>query len=167
MEIGQITVQAVNARLEMKNAIPKGQLEIHQEQPAVIVEITHGQLQIDSTECRAALGMKNSLAFAAEAAEKGKQAVLDGILRRNKEGQRMAAVQNKKDAFADLAQQRVQDPPVQIAITTLPKPNIEFIPSEIKMSLKTPPEKAVSIQYQPSVYEAQYIPGEMHIDIQT
>lgn len=168
MKIPQINIQTTNAKLEMQNVIPAGKLEIHQERPEVILEISRPNITIDTTESRAALGTKNFSRFIKEGAQQGQQAVLEFIQKKVAEGNALANLEDRQAlgaVLANLAMQELEDKPVELGITTLPKPEISVQRGEVKVTPRTPIEKAVQISYTPSKLEGRYIPYEVKIDI--
>lgn len=166
MRIPTMTISTQNARLEMKNIFPKQVLEITQKQPQIQIEIEPGFLEIDSTESRAALGQFTTPRGIQEAAKRGRDAVLQFIEAQAQEGKRLAAIENKNNAFAELALQKTAPPSIQLQIVSIPKPEFQYHPSKVTISNKTSPEEAVQIQYRPNPYEAQYFPGKVTIDVQ-
>jgi len=150
----------------MKNVFSKQVLEIKQEQPQIQIETEHGFLEMDSTESRAALGQFSAPRSIKEAAKRGKEAVLQFIEAQAQEGKRLAAIENKNNAFAELAAQKTVPSNIQLQIAAIPKPDIQYHPSKVAISNKTLPEEAVQIQYRPNPYEAQYFPGKVTIDVQ-
>lgn len=166
MKIPQITIQTTSAKLEMENAIPKPILEIHQQQPQVILEISHPQIQLDTTESRAAMGYENPTNFGKNIAEKGRQTALEYIEKVAQQGDLLARIETKQDGFAELAHQEAAfQEPLELTIRTLPKPDISLQRGQVKISSKPMPEEAVKINYTPSKVQAQYIPYNIQIDV--
>lgn len=165
MRLSSLQIQTQNAQLTMQNAIPRGKLEIHQESPAIIIEITHGKLEIDSTESRAALGYKTNSRLFQDVKEEGREALVEFIQKKAVDGEQLEQVGNGKDAFAEIAFQRSFKPKGELTIVSKPLPEIRYTPGTIHLQLETPPENAVQISYTPSQLICDYIPGKVSIDV--
>lgn len=79
------------------------QLTLKTEPSRLTVESKPGELQIDQTKVRDALGVGSSLTFMSRVYEEARNVGLQGIARIVERGNRMAAIQNKTNAIADIA----------------------------------------------------------------
>lgn len=87
-------ISIVQPRADFQISHENSKLEMHTEQ----VEI-----RIDQQQCFNESGLKDFKTLNRDHAMEGKQAVLEGIARRAGEGNRMAAIQNGGNAFAEIA----------------------------------------------------------------
>ncbi len=116
------------AKLSLRATLPQVELTTQ----AAKLEISGnrpGKLEIDTTETRAALGLKTSDQLARDWAEAGRQAALDATGTFAAEGDRLMNFQNG-DAIVELAYDvNLQEPP-SIEWGYKPGPNIRYIPNQ-------------------------------------
>lgn len=113
MNIPQIQIQTTTGQLQIQTTKPTQDIAqpkatMTQSQPAAILEMSSRKptLTIDTTEARAEIDLKSIRRRNEEHAQKGKQAVLEGIGRRASEGQQMMQIENGGgNVFARLAKQ--------------------------------------------------------------
>lgn len=98
-----------------------------------IVEITslpYGTLEIDQSPCRASMGLKDFATMSREAAEKGKQAVLDYMANHAQIGDRMAKI--KEDVVANAAAESTAQPMPSISWGPKESPIIRYTANPVK-----------------------------------
>jgi len=103
-------------------------------EPAV-VEITsrpYGTLEIDQSPCRASMGIKDIATMAREAAEKGKQAVLDYMANHAQIGDRMAKI--KEDVVPNIAAESTTQPMPSISWGWKDSPIIRYTANPVKFN---------------------------------
>jgi hypothetical protein len=103
-------------------------------EPAV-VEITsrpYGTLEIDQSPCRASMGIKDIATMAREAAEKGKQAILDYIANHAQIGDRMAKI--KEDVVPNIAVESTSQPMPSISWGWKDSPIIRYTANPVKFN---------------------------------
>lgn len=173
MNIPQLRIQSTNTKIDistrrgqLKIEQPLGELEI--EQPSADMNITRnpGKLTIDQTQARADIDLKSVKKRMEEAAQLGKQGLLEGIARRIQEGEELMGIEHGFQAISSIAKrnsegskkefglgyvpkagsvQTTYEPGnVEIKITpnkpkinyTLKKPNVSFEQGEVNVNLK-------------------------------
>ena len=90
-----------NAKLSLQSTPP--QLEIRTTPAQLDIRQPRGELTIDSTPCRDSIGLRNNEGFARDNAQLGKRTVLETIARISQEGDRMAHIERKENAIAEIA----------------------------------------------------------------
>jgi hypothetical protein len=102
--------------------------------PAV-VEITsrpYGTLEIDQSPCRASMGIKDFATMSREAADRGKQAVLEYIASHAQQGDRMAKI--KEDVIPNLAAESTAQPMLSISWGWKESPIIRYTANPVKFN---------------------------------
>jgi len=130
--------QPAKAELDIQKAVfnlrtTPASLSIDTE-PAV-VEITsrpYGTLEIDQSPSRASMGIKDLATMVSEAAEKGKQAVLDYMASRAQTGDRMAKI--KEDVVPNLAAESTVQPMPSISWGWKDSPIIRYTANPVKFN---------------------------------
>lgn len=138
-----------NIRLNMESRPAKAELDIQKTvfnlsttsatlsintEPAV-VEITsrpYGTLEIDQSPCRASMGIKDFITMSREAAEAGKQAVLDYIANHAQVGDRMAKI--KEDVVPNVAAESTAQPMPSISWGPKESPIIRYTANPVKFN---------------------------------
>lgn len=103
-------------------------------EPAII-EITsrpYGTLEIDQSPCRASLGLKDFATMSREAAEKGKQAVLDYMANHAQIGDRMARI--KEDVVPNVAAESTIQPMPSLSWGWKDSPIIRYTANPVKFN---------------------------------
>lgn len=90
-----------NARLNLQTTQPVVQME--RTPPALEIRQPHGELTIDWTPYYYSIGLKNMADFARDNAAFGLRIAMDGLARITAEGHRLARIENKSNAIADIA----------------------------------------------------------------
>lgn len=96
-----IGIKTTPAKLDMKQTKPDINMSI--KHPKVEIKSESPKVIIDQYQCFADAGLKNSLDLTREAAQLGKQAVLQGIERRVSQGKQMAAIHKKFNPISEQA----------------------------------------------------------------
>ncbi|WP_442602609.1 DUF6470 family protein [Paenibacillus sp. KN14-4R] len=94
---GVLDIEQPRATMEMKTTRP--QLDIHSE---------NGELRIDQSRAWDALGAGGTLKMLQSIYQEARRVGMEGVARIVQDGNRMAAIQNKADAFVELAAFRPQ-----------------------------------------------------------
>ncbi|WP_042355978.1 DUF6470 family protein [Bacillus rubiinfantis] len=154
MQLPQIRLQHLNAQIGLRITQPVQEI---QQSPAdvsikqVPVQMTinrqPSQLEIDQEEAWNQLGFKSLSTLSAELADYAKQAGLEAIGEIVDEGNQMAAIENKSDAFVAIAVDKGNPPPDDY--------NIAFIPSY----------GSVKIHYTPTEQYIEWKQGGAEIDV--
>ncbi len=141
--------------IETQNA----KLEIHQEHAKISIETKKPKLEIDQYEAFASSGLKNMSDLTKEAADRGKQQVLEFIGKEASDGHMLASIENGGNPIAEIAK-RDSSPEKQFGMVTMPSvgPKFKLIPGEIKI-------RANEVKHGEHIgYEANYIPGKVNIN---
>ncbi|WML39374.1 DUF6470 family protein [Neobacillus sp. OS1-2] len=170
MQLPQIRLQQTYAQIGLRITQPvqeihqaPANLSIKQIPAELSIEKKAARLEIDQIEAWNQLGFKNLNVLADEWAEDGKQACLEAIGQIAEEGDQMAAIQNKSDAFAAIALQRSTPPPTNFNITFIPSygsVKIQFTPTELYMDWK---RGGAEIEATPSQSIHEYTPGKTEV----
>lgn len=142
----------------------------HIEQPAAILEIntTRGQLKIDSSQARRDLGLIGTLESIEKYAKEGKQAALQGMARRAKEGRQMMENAGKdlgRQTIKNIAKQNHGPKRVPFNIKFVPSVGsvkIEYTPGETDINI-TPQKPKINVQVNKPIHE--YTPGKVTGDV--
>lgn len=146
--------------LEIRTTPPR--LEIDTRPAIVEIQSISGHFEFDFTPTRASYGLKTNLEFMFDYAERGRQAVLEGIGKRAQDGDRMAAVYNKDNAFAELAKEAMRPPDVEVVWDPLAKPDITYIPGELHFN---PRPGQLNIQTERGRVDTQLRRGQVDITV--
>ncbi|QCJ42382.1 hypothetical protein FAY30_10945 [Bacillus sp. S3] len=170
MQLPQIRLQQTFAQIGLRITQPVQ--EIHQEPanlsikqlPAELsIEKKASRLEIDQIEAWNQLGFKNLNVLTEDIAEQARQDGLEAIATIAEEGDQMAAIENKSDAFAAIALQRSTPPPTNFNITFIPSygsVKIHFTPAEVSINWKQGGAEIDSTVNKPT---HQYTPGKTEV----
>ncbi|MDQ7096261.1 DUF6470 family protein [Desulfosporosinus sp. PR] len=163
-----ISTQPTLLEYNIRNA----QLNLHTVKPFLQMENTpatlemrqpHGELTIDSEPCRYSIGIKNNSEFARDNAEYGRETVQKTIARIMEEGDKLAAIQNKSNAFADIAaahSAHTELPRVTLAYIALP--NITYQAQPVQFN---PIDGKINYNLEPGQVQGDYQPGSVDIRV--
>ncbi|ALC82497.1 MULTISPECIES: DUF6470 family protein [Bacillus] len=157
-----ITIRSANVSIEQEPA------DIDIKQPPAKLEITTtpGKLTIDQTQAWEDMDLKHIFRRIEEAANRGKQDVLEGMSRRASQGNEMMRIENKGNPMPEQAKQNSERRPFEFNIGFIPshfsvKTNYE--PAQVKVEAE--PQKPM-IEVTPKKPIIGYSPGEVTIDMQ-
>ena len=173
MRIPQILIQTTNAQIGLTIPEPQqyieqqpAELQIRQPAAELTIETTEGQLQIDQTQLRADLGMYTLPEFARNAAQKGRQMILQGIARRAREGEQLGDIRNGNNAIASIAASRNENmKQQQLGIKFVPSfgaVKLNYIPADVEIHVQTNKPKVDATIHKPI---HQYTPGKVKVDL--
>ena len=117
-----------------------------------------GRLIIDSSACRAAIGLKKTAELTRDIAQKGLQAMRETVSRYVQEGDRLAQISNPANTVAAMAadRNRGEMQPLSINWMTKPLPEVSYGMTPTRISW-TPGQ--ISFQVQAAHLEGSYTPG--------
>lgn len=131
------------ARLSLSTTLPR--VEITTEAAKVEITGNHpGELSIDFTECRAALGLKTVTQMTEDWAEAGKQAALEAIGNMAAAGDRLMDYKSG-DAIVEMAQDSMIEDTPSIEWAYKPGPEINYTPNKPEITV-TPGNVEVQLQ---------------------
>lgn len=125
--------QSSPARLNLSTIMPKVEIS----NKAAHVEISGnkiGELTIDTTAARAAMGFKNFGQFTQDFADQAMQNIIDAIGKFASDGDRIMEFQ-KGDAIVDLAQESAMPAESSIEWGYKPGPEVNYYPNELQVQL--------------------------------
>ncbi|WP_141432913.1 DUF6470 family protein [Bacillus sp. 03113] len=134
----QIDIHTQRGSIEIEQ--PKADLEIEQPRAELNIERTPSKLTIDQTKAREDVGIKSMTRMLEDAAQKGRQDLLEGIARRAEDGDELMKIENGRGAIARIAKRNSERGPYNI--------NIGWIPSA----------GSVKIDYDPGTIDIQWNP---------
>lgn len=173
MRIPQIQIQTTNAQIGLTIQEPQQQLEqqpadMQIKQPAaeLTIETTEGQLQIDQTQVRADLGFYSLPDFSRNAAQKGKELILQGIARRAREGEQLGDIVHGNNAIASIAASKNENmQQKQLGITFIPScgaVKLNYTPSNVEINVQ-PNEPQIDVFIRKPVHD--YTPGKVSVEL--
>lgn len=128
LKLDQIQIHTTDAKVDLHISDPVQHIEQPQakqqiKQPAATLEIHSkaAKLFVDSSQAYRELGLLTPKESVEQNAQKGKQAVMEGIARRVSEGNQMMSItKNAGDAIQRIAESKAIPAPPQMAITWKP-----------------------------------------------
>lgn len=118
--------------LNIRTTPPRIQLET---EPAIVeIHRTEGKLEIDQYPCRYSIGLKNNADFSYDFAQEGKQAVLVAIGEIAAEGDRLARIESKENAIANIATESNFPSPLEIVWARVAPPDIHYQPGKVEFN---------------------------------
>lgn len=165
----QINISTQPARLEYN--IKNAQLNLQSKRPVLQMETapatleTHqprGELSIDMTPCRYSIGLKNNADFARDNAELGRQTAREAVARIVQEGDRLAHIESKADALADIAADACYTEVPEVTLAHIDLPNIQYQANAVQFN---PIAGKVNYTVQPGTVQADYQPGSVDVQV--
>lgn len=156
-----IGIQTIRSKLEIMQ--PKAEVNMNIEHPKVEIHTEQVKAQIDQYECFAEAGLKNYLDLTREAAQLGKQAVMQGIERIVRQGNELAAIENQTDPIPYQAEENAFELfNKDYNIGTIPKsrPKIDFKGGTVDIKVH---EGKVNLDVKINKPRIDYIPSKVEI----
>ncbi|MHB8073691.1 DUF6470 family protein [Desulfosporosinus fructosivorans] len=147
-----------NAQMNLQTTQPKIQL---QTTPA-IVEISQpcGELTIDQTSCRYAIGFKNISDLARDVAAEGRQTVMETIGRIAQEGEQMAGTSS--NVLANIAANSTVSKDVEVIYAHIPLPDISYQANPVRFN---PIDGNVDLNLHRGTVQQDYRRGSVDIQV--
>lgn len=170
MNIPQIRLESTFAKIGIRTEKPiqrieqpKPEVTIEQPKAEMTVKTTPGKLTIDQLQAWSDLGFKPTALLVKEFAAEGKQAELEGIARRTRQGNELMRIENKVNPLPKQAEENAYKPQKRLAISWIPSPgsvqlHYELAKVDIEVTLRKP---VIEARVKKPVHE--YIPGKVHI----
>jgi hypothetical protein len=172
MNIPQLRIQSTPAKIEISTKQgqisieqPPGEMEI--EQPKADLNITRipGKLTIDQTQARADVDLKSVRQRSEEAAQLGKQDLLNGIARRIQDGVELMQIENGFGAIASISKRNSEGPKKEFNVGWTPKPGSVKVAFETgKVEVDSTTNKPI-IKYKMNTPNISYQRGEVTINL--
>lgn len=165
----QINISTQPTRLEYINR--NAQLNLQSTRPVMQIETTpatveisqpRGELTIDMTQYRYSIGLKNNTDFTRDNAEIGKQAVLGTIAKTVEEGDRLAKIENKSNAIAEIAANSTVSEIPDITLAPIAAPEIHYQANQVQFN---PIAGKINLTVQPGSVQGDYQPGSIEIRV--
>ncbi|XQY91516.1 DUF6470 family protein [Metabacillus sp. HB246100] len=170
MNIPQIRLESISAQIsihinkaEQLIEQPKAEVSIEQSKATMHIETTPSKLTIDQIEARADMDLKNISRRIKEAADKGKEDLLEGISRRVQEGEQFKRIENGGNVIAEIEKNRNLKPPQPANIKFIPSAGsvkIQYEPAKVNIEVKENKPLINVITHKPII---EYNPGEVEI----
>lgn len=144
---------------------PKAIQSIEQSKAELEINTVPGKLTIDQTEAKAQLGYKTIPRIISESAQEGKQAVLEGIGRRAREGDQFMRIENKGNPLPQIAEAYAYKEK-QFGIGWIPSHGsvkLHYIKGEVQVKA-TPRKPIIDVQIQKPIHE--YTPGDVSVYVE-
>ncbi|GED56744.1 DUF6470 family protein [Brevibacillus formosus] len=113
MQIQQIRMESTFARigLDIKKPIqeikqPKAEMNLRQEAASISIEQGRTELQIDSSQARANIGIMTPMQFSDSNASYGRQEWLQAIAEKSQEGDRLMKIHTRENAIANIGREK-------------------------------------------------------------
>lgn len=170
MRVPQIRLQQTYAQIGLNITQPKQEIEqkpadvsIKQIPSRMTIDRTPSQLTIDQDQAWSELGFKKTSVLSQEFAEAGKQAAIEAIGEIASEGDQLAAIEQKSDAFIAIATEKGNPPPADFNIAFIPSHGsvkIDYTPTELHINWE---RGGAEIEVNPNKPIHNYIPGQTEV----
>lgn len=144
---------------------PKADLSIQQPKADLEINTVPGKLSIDQSEARAEYGYKSAPRVIAEAAQKARQALLEGIERRASEGAQLMKIENKGNPIPQIAEANLFKEK-QFGIGWIPSHGsvkLHYTPADVQVKV-TPRQPIIDSQIRKPIHE--YTPGDVSVYVE-
>lgn len=159
---GKIGIESRDARLAIHQQ--RAQQSIRQPKAELTIRTVPGRMNIDQSQAFAEAGLKSVFQLIDEFADRGRQAVLEGVGRRSEQGDQLMKIENKGNPIAEQARVNHAGPPVQFNIGWMPKSpfsvKFDYRPAELHISWDTHQPEIETI---PRLPEYTYTPGDVRV----
>lgn len=116
---GKIGLRTKDGKLSIRQR--QAEMTIRQPKAEMTIRSVGGKLNIDQSKAFAESGLKSVFQLNEEYVRRGRSAVLEGIARRAREGDRLMKIENSGHPIADIARSNSSDPPLRFNIGWMPK----------------------------------------------
>ena len=150
------TTRSATLNLQSRQA----QVRIKTTDAQIDIQQGAGELTIDSSACRAAIGLLSPADLSRDIAQKGRQATRKAIAQDVQDGNRLAKISNPGNTVVQLAVAHTTSQQQQLSITlaAIPPPEISYQPTPTQVSWSP---AQISYQVQPAEARGTYTPGEV------
>ncbi|MED4402757.1 DUF6470 family protein [Metabacillus fastidiosus] len=162
-QFARIGIQTTNTRTETQQ--PQADLSIQQPKADLTIETTPSKLTIDQTEAWADMDLKHISRRIEEAAQQGKQDLLEGIARRAQQGDELMKIENSGNPLAEQAKTNSVNPMKEFNIGFIPSAGsvkIQFEPAKVNIDVK---RNEPIIESKPNKPIVDYYPGKVDINL--
>lgn len=157
---GKIGLQTQNAKLRMNQQ--RADMTIRQPKAELSIQTLPGKLDIDQSKAFAEANLKSVYQLIEDFARRGREAVMKGIARRARQGDRLMKIENKGHPIADLGRINSSDPPLRFNIGWMPRSpfsvKFHYQPADVRIQWKI---HGPEIHVTPHPTEFTYVPGSV------
>lgn len=172
MQVPQIRMHSQFAQIGItttpaRQTIHQQDADLRIEQPLANMKMrtTEGRLTIDQTEAWEDMNLKSIFKTVRENAQKGHQAVMEGMAQAAAEGQEMINIQSGRNAFVEQAKRDTFKPPAEVNITWIPKPfsvKVHYQPGKTDIQFQ---ERKPIIDARVNKPVISYAPGDVNVHL--
>ena len=156
----EINIQ--KASLDSQTTMP--QIKITTEAAKVEIHQPNGELTIDQTKSRYAMGIKNIGDLCRDNGQDGKQAAIEAVGRIAEDGNRLARIESKEYAVVEMAADKNISEQRELTLASIPRPEISYKrnPPQInvtdaKLDIVVNPRESVEGKFHPGKVELRVI----------
>ncbi|MGY3714873.1 DUF6470 family protein [Sutcliffiella cohnii] len=172
MQFPQIRLQSTFGKIDLQMNKPQQEIrqrpaELSIEQPKADMQIrrTPSMLSIDQTQAWEDMDLKHISRRIEEAAQLGKQAIMEGMARRAEQGDELMKIEYGGNPMPSQAKRNSENPEKQINVGWIPahfSVKIDYEPSKVEIDV-TPQKAIIDVQVQKP--EHNYTPGSVDVNI--
>ncbi|MFS0555824.1 DUF6470 family protein [Brevibacillus sp. 179-C9.3 HS] len=100
----QLGLNTIKTTHEIKQ--PQAEMNLRQQPAELMIEQARTDLQIDSSQARANIGIMTSMQFSDNIASYGRQKAMQAIVEKSQEGDRLMRIHTKENAIASIGRER-------------------------------------------------------------
>ena len=152
-------------RASLDQRSQRAQVQVRTTDAQADIQQGSGQLSIDASACRAAIGLKKTAEFARDIAQQGLQTCQETLSRYVQTGNRLAQISNPASTVVQVTADRnsSETQPLSINWVAKPLPDIsyEMTPTRTDWSAAQ-----IDYQVQPAQVQGSYTPGEVDTSVE-
>ena len=156
----RIGIQTTPAKVEIRQ--PQAAIEMHQEPAKLEIEHSYPQVEIDSRKAWGALGFVSFPDFPDRIYDRLNQIFLNNLAKKAEEGDRLAAIHQQEDPFAEMATDLSIELPELDYFDTPSYDNVDINVKPATLHLNWI-KGGVDSRVQPNKPEINYMPGKVDV----
>lgn len=172
MQLPQIKMQStfIQTSLQIEDPVqqieqPKAIQSIKQPKAIMDMNVTPGKLTIDQTEAWAEMDIKHISQRTAENAQMGKQKVLEGIVRRSRQGDALMHIERGGNVIAAHAKENGTRTQKQFNVGWIPSPfsvKMHYEQAKVQFNVQTQ-KPIIDVQVRQAIHD--YTPGDVTVSV--
>jgi hypothetical protein len=111
-------------------------IQLQTDQGSFAAHYEKGELQIDQTQFRYSIGIKTNSELTRDFAQEAMQAVLQGIARMSREGDRLASIGTEPDALQNILAEHSQESVPDVTWASTSPPEIRYTPKPVQVDFE-------------------------------
>lgn len=155
-------VEFNSQRASLNTTTKAAELIIDTEAATWDIQQPSGELDIDSTPCRYAYGIKNMPDLVRDYAQEGINSAVAGVGRVAEEGNRLARIESGENAVVNMAAESTVPASGDLALTYIPLPDIRYTPHRPQCKVNY---DKLSITAEPGSVQSDYKPSQLDIQV--